>query len=158
MKQGAGPAVKQIQNLIFLSGCMYMLCSQQTHTCLGNSSRETHTTCTHISETGGEAHKVNLWKGKIKLERQQNAPGLKWEIYVGNGTVLRKNRKINCCLAAAEDMDHLARAGRKYPKNSNSASKELKETGYCMSYSSQGRAASALVCRGQTCWTRLDRD
>lgn len=26
-------------------------------------------------ETDGEAHKVSLWKGKIKLERQQNAPG-----------------------------------------------------------------------------------
>lgn len=60
--------------------------------------------------------------------------------------MLRKNRKINFCLAAAEDMDHLAWAGRKYPKNSNSASKELKESSYCMSYSFQGRAPPALLC------------
>lgn len=30
---------------------------------------------THLTETDGEAHKVSLWKGEIKLERQQNAPG-----------------------------------------------------------------------------------
>lgn len=62
---------------------------------------------------------------------------LKWEIYVGNGTVLRKNRKINYCLAAVEDMDHLARAFRKYPKNSNITSKDLKAASYSVSYSSQ---------------------
>lgn len=62
---------------------------------------------------------------------------LKCEIYVGNGTVLRKNRKINYCLAAVEDMDHFARAFRKYPKNSNITSKDLREAGYNVNYSSQ---------------------
>lgn len=62
---------------------------------------------------------------------------LKWKIHVGNGTVLTKNREINYCSAAVEDTDHLARAFRKYPRNSNITSKDLGEAGYSVSYSSQ---------------------
>lgn len=58
-------------------------------------------------------------------------------MYVGNGTVLRKNSKINYCLAAAEDLDNLARAFRKNPKNSNITSKDLQEATYSVSDSSR---------------------
>lgn len=61
------------------------------------------------------------------------------------GTVLRKNRKINYCLAAVEDMDHLAGAFRKYPKNSNITSKDLKEASYSVSYSSRWHITACHV-------------
>lgn len=105
-----------------LTGCVYMLCSQQTYTCLGNSygGRCTYSTCTHISHKQmGRLIKKVYGKERLSWRGNKMLQELKCEIYVGNGTVLRKNRKINYCLAAVEDMDHFARALRKYLKNSN---------------------------------------
>lgn len=122
----------------------------QTYTCLGNSWRERPTQHAHTSQKQmGRLIKQVYGKARLSWRGNKMLQELKWEIYVGNGTVLRKNRKINCCLAAAEDTDHLARAGRKYPKNSNSASKDLKGTSYCLSYSSQGRAHLPWCAEGK---------
>lgn len=79
-------------------------------------------------------------------------------MYVGNRAVLRKNKKISYCLAAVEDMDHLARAFRKYPKSSNITAKSSKQPVVLWVTVPSDTSPPAACYREQIYGTRLQMD